>query len=63
MVILSRSFCNTSIVTDLNEIESIFLNGLQEIREFEKHCTEHSDEWMENKEKVKASVDTIVAKR
>ena len=36
MVILSRSFCNTKLVTDLNEIEELFTNGVSDIRNFEK---------------------------
>ena len=37
-VILSRSFCNTSVVTNLNEIEEIFRTGMAEIRSLEKEC-------------------------
>ena len=37
-MILSRSFCNTCIITDLKEIRSVFENGVQAIREQEKEC-------------------------
>ncbi len=36
--ILSRSFCNTNIVTDISEVESIFTNGLADIRAWEAKC-------------------------
>ncbi len=39
-VILSRSFCNTALTTDPGEIESIFREGVREIRDVEKECGE-----------------------
>lgn len=39
-VILSRSFCNTSIITELDEIRSIFDSGVAAIRELEAECAE-----------------------
>ena len=36
--ILSRSFCNTRKITDLEEIRRIFDEGVKEIREYEKTC-------------------------
>ena len=39
--ILSRSFCNTNIVTDIDEINSVFVNGIEEIRSFEKQCEKY----------------------
>ncbi len=38
--ILSRSFCNTNIIKDMNEIKTIFDEGVKEIREFEKSCVD-----------------------
>lgn len=35
MVIVSRSFCNTDVVTDLNEVEYIFNTGIKAIRDLE----------------------------
>lgn len=60
-VILSRSFCNTSKVTDLLEIEKIFKTGLAGIREFECECERITEkELEENRQEVVAAVDTIV---
>lgn len=42
-VILSRSFCNTEKITDLNEIETIFKTGLSAIRAFENTVTSDTD--------------------
>lgn len=36
MAILSRSFCNTSEITDLNKVKFIFENGVKQNREYEK---------------------------
>lgn len=38
--ILSRSFCNTNMVTDLKEIRKIFDEGVKEIRKYEKTCVD-----------------------
>ena len=43
-VILSRSFCNTSIVTDMDEIEQIFHTGMADIRALEAECAAHKPE-------------------
>ncbi len=60
-VILSRSFCNTSKITDLDEIRDIFENGIKLIREEETRC-ENADDWLNNKQKVKQAVERIVEK-
>lgn len=38
--ILSRSFCNTAAITDYNEINRIFKEGVKDIREYEKTCVD-----------------------
>lgn len=51
--ILSRSFCNLSKVTDLDEIERIFRSGLRDIRLLEEECAQYdadSDYFLENKQ-------------
>ena len=60
-VILSRSFCNTSIITDLAEIEKIFQTGLKGIRDFERECQSLTEgELEENRKEVVAAVDAIL---
>ncbi len=60
-VILSRSFCNTNIVTDLDEIEKIFKTGLAGIRDFEEGCAQLTNEELEeNRQEVVAAVDAIL---
>lgn len=58
-VILSRSFCNTQKVTELDEIQSIFSGGLKNIREYEKSC-ETAEDYLDNKLNVKKSVERIL---
>lgn len=36
MVILSRSFCNTNLIKDIDEIKSIFNENVKNLRDFEK---------------------------
>ena len=38
MVILSRSFCNTDKILDLDEVQRVFMKGLKEIRLLEEVC-------------------------
>lgn len=46
--ILSRSFCNTDIITDLAQIRETFHIGLTDIRAFEKLCANHQVSLEEN---------------
>ena len=57
--ILSRSFCNTDIVTELSEIEKIFRNNMKRLREFERQVEQIKD-FSENKEELKKAVEKVV---
>lgn len=50
--ILSRSFCNTNLVTDMDEIKSIFVNGIEEIRSFEKQCANYISYFTESRSEL-----------
>ena len=53
--ILSRSFCNSDTMTDLDEVRHTFLTGLQEIRALETECQQFgrdSDYFRENAKEV-----------
>lgn len=57
-VILSRSFCNLSVVKELDEVDSIFREGIRNIRNYERYCSLQEEEFLnDNKmllgEKVK----------
>ena len=59
-VILSRSFCNTSKVTDLDTIRSIFNSGVAEIRAVERECIEQDEGFFfDNQREVFRLVKTI----
>ena len=60
-VILSRSFCNTSLVTDLNEVERIFRTGMAEIRALERECDGHAAYFWDNRAAVEQGVAQIRA--
>lgn len=63
MVIVSRSFCNTDIVTDLNEVKRIFNTGIHALREMEIEASEASAEYLEkNRQLVVKNVTQIVDK-
>ena len=60
-VILSRSFCNTSRVTDLDEIRRIFTEGVADIRRVEQECAAWTQErFKENHRRVCACVEEIL---
>ena len=60
MVIVSRSFCNTDIVKDLNEVKRIFDTGISGLRELEKEALHADDTYFEeNRKSVVATVNRI----
>lgn len=61
MVILSRSFCNSSVITDLYELEVLFKHQVEKVRRFESQirCFD-CDEFNENHVRVKMIIDKII---
>lgn len=60
MVIVSRSFCNTDIVTDLNEVKCIFDKGISGLRALEKEASQADAAYLEeNRKAVVAAVNKI----
>lgn len=60
MVIVSRSFCNTDLVTDLNEVMRIFGTGISGLRALEKEASQADAEYLEeNRKAVVAAVNKI----
>ena len=57
MVIISRSFCNTDVVTGLNEVKRIFDNGIQDIRKMEQEVSTKSKDYFENNRRL--VIDTV----
>jgi 2-keto-3-deoxy-L-rhamnonate aldolase RhmA len=57
--ILSRSFCNTDMTTDIEEIENIFKNNMKDLRNFEIQMDKET-EFEKNHEEVKRIVQKIV---
>lgn len=60
MVIVSRSFCNTDVVTDLNEVRKIFIEGIGAIRQLEAEAETAANYFKKNKEDVALAVNNIV---
>lgn len=59
-VILSRTFCDTHIITDLDEIRDRFLWGIREIRAVEADCLGRDEEFfLRNHEEVVRAVSAI----
>ncbi|MBE7081639.1 MAG: aldolase [Clostridiales bacterium] len=58
--ILSRSFCNTNIITDLNQVDEIFTKGLKEIRDWEVECENGNVDFIENKKQIRDAVVQIL---
>ncbi len=60
MVIVSRSFCNTDVVTDLNEVKRIFDTGISGLRALEKETSQAEAAYLEeNRKAVVAAVNNI----
>lgn len=54
--ILSRAFCNTSEITDIKEIEDIFVNGLKETRDYERELEKMSSDFFDETHKKTAEI-------
>ena len=62
--ILSRSFCNTQIITRIEDIEETFMNNMLSLREYEKEimkCTQ--EDLIKNQENVAEIVHSIVEEK
>ena len=58
--ILSRSFCNTNVITNESEIKDVFDTGLKEIRDWEEQCQSGKVDFCENKKQVALAVEKII---
>lgn len=58
-VILSRSFCNTTEITDFGEIEYVFAKGIAGIRAVEAVCMEHSAFFEKNLMEIKKVIESL----
>lgn len=63
MVIVSRSFCNTNKIEDLNQVRGIFNAGIADIRRLENEAAEAAAYFTSNRTAVIGSVHDIVAKK
>ena len=63
MVILGRSFCNTNVITNVDEIRQIFESGIAEIRQLEKDIQNTDTDYNENQKKVVELVRKIVQEK
>lgn len=57
--ILSRSFCNTTQIPEIERIEEVFRSGVKEIRDFETECAVHPELYEENRLTVIEKVNAI----
>lgn len=61
MVIISRSFCNADVITDLDEVRAIFQKGIKEIRGLEAEIQNKPRDYFENNHRdVVEAVNRIV---
>lgn len=60
--ILSRSFCDVSEMTDINEITKVFKENMNALRVYEEKVSKVTD-YSENQEEVKRTVANIVEKK
>ena len=62
MVIVSRSFCNTDKITDLEDVRRIFEKGISDIRQLEIQSEEAIKYFSKNREAVVRCVNNIINK-
>lgn len=60
MVIISRSFCNTDKVENLDEVKQIFNKGISEIRDLEKEAEAAAVYFSDNAEALRTAVDKVI---
>lgn len=63
MVIVSRAFCNTDNMTDLDKVRSIFNNGIADIRKMENEMNKLSKEDFKNNHKAVCDAVGIIIKK
>lgn len=62
MAILSRSFCNTGKEYHVSEVERLFKNEVEKIRQYEKKCSDYTEEQLkENYEVLAEKVAEIIS--
>lgn len=61
--ILSRSFCDTTKIGDLDIIRSTFNDGVAQIRALEEECRVHSEYFTHNKIAVAEKIAAVVAEK
>lgn len=60
MVIISRSFCNTDKISDLDEVKEIFVTGIAEIRRLEEEASAAASYFTDNTAALRDAVDKII---
>ena len=63
MVIVSRAFCNTDNMTDLDKVRSIFNNGIADIRKMENEMNKLSKEDFKNNHKAVCDAVGIIVQK
>ncbi len=61
--ILSRSFCDTAKITDKEEIEKIFNEGIKKIREYEGYVSVNKEYYPENRRLVREQIEAVCRER
>ena len=61
--ILSRSFCNVTLDSNLTEVKSIFDQGVKEIRDFESECEKKISWFWQNREQMRKTIYEISESR
>lgn len=59
--ILSRSFCNTQLITHLGQISATFIDGIREIRALEEECQQHLRYFTDNRSIVCEKVNQFIS--
>lgn len=57
--ILSRSFCNTDVITNPDEIKKVFMSGVKEIRDLECEIRTHKEYFSNNRQNIERIISGL----
>ena len=58
--ILSRSFCNVNIITELEKVRAVFDDGVKEIRAWEQKCENDGVNFVENRKQIELIINDLL---
>ena len=58
--ILSRSFCNVNVITELEKVRAVFDDGVKKIRAWEQKCENDGVNFVENRKQIELIINDLL---